>query len=241
MKIVICDDEKDTCAKLEEMLLFYGRERGVRTKTEVFFRGDMMKRYLSEEEKIDVLFLDIALPEVSGVELGSYLRETLENETTCIVYISSRESYAMQLFQNRPFDFLIKPLEKEKIFQVMDRVRKVRGYEMEDFEYCSYGDRIRIPWREILYFQSEGRKVRIVGRKGNHSYYGKLSEAEKKAPRENFVKIHKSFLINLSYVREYSYETVCMVNGDILNISRQNRAAVRKTVMEKEMELFGDE
>ena len=240
MKIVICDDEKSTCAELEDILKDYAVERGRKIHTEVFLRGDTLKEYLARGEEPDVLFLDIRIPAIDGVEVGVYIREVLENEKICIVYISSKEQYALQLFQNRPFDFLVKPLERQKIFQVLDRIFRVTGKGVRDFEYQNHGSLVRVSWQEILYFQSNGRKISIITKGKNHSFYGKLTDLEIKVPKEMFLKIHKSYLINFNYVSEYNYEWVRMVNGDILNISKRNRAEIRKTIMEREMDEFGN-
>ena len=72
------------------------------------------------------------------------------------------------------------------------------------------------------------------------NFYGKLTEIEKKLPAYLFLNIHKSYLINFNYVSEYTYEWVKMVNGDILNISKANRTAVRKKILERECNELGN-
>ena len=109
MKTIICDDEKSTCSELEEIILKYAKEKSVSLVTEVFYSGDTLLDYL-KREKINILFLDIELPGKDGVMVGKYIREVLEEENLFLIYISSKENYALQLFQNRPFDFLVKPI-----------------------------------------------------------------------------------------------------------------------------------
>ena len=108
MRAMICDDEKNTCTELEEILISYTSERGVQLDVDVFFSGDSMISYLREKEASDILFLDIEIPGADGVVVGDYIRSVLENEQVYIIYISSKEQYALRLFQNRPFDFLIR-------------------------------------------------------------------------------------------------------------------------------------
>lgn len=71
--------------------------------------------------------------------------------------------------------------------------------------------------------------------KGIKGFYGKLTEVEKALPAGLFLNIHKSYLVNVHYVEEYTYEWVKMVNGDILSISKIHRATVRKKILEREM------
>ena len=238
MRAMICDDEKNTCTELEEILISYTSERGVQLDVDVFFSGDSMISYLREKEAPDILFLDIELPGADGVVVGDYIRSVLENEQVYIIYISSKEQYALRLFQNRPFDFLIKPLEKETIFHVLDKIYRLAGKSNHCFEYQNKGNVFRIPYGDILYFQSVDRKIQTVMRKEMRSFYGKLADIGKKLPEAVFLGIHKSYLINYNYVKEYTYEWVKMINGDILNISKVNSAEVRRKILERETDEF---
>lgn len=236
MKAIICDDEKSTCSDLEELLLKYAKEKGISLTTEVFYSGDTLLDYL-KREKTDILFLDIELPGMNGVSVGKYIREIMEDDQLFLVYISSKEHYALQLFQNHPFDFLIKPIEQEKVYHVLEHIYRIAGKHNLSFEFQNYNDRFRIAYDEILYFQSEGRKINLVMKKEIQTFYGKLSEIEEKVPGF-FLKIHKSYLVNRNYVKKFTYEWVEMNNGDILNISKANRADVRRKVLESAADEF---
>lgn len=237
MKAIVCDDEKCTCSELEEVLLKYAKEKGVPLVTEVFYSGDILMDYL-KKEKIDILFLDIELPGKNGVMVGKYIREVLEEEAIFLVYISSKENYALQLFQNRPFDFLVKPIEQEKIYHVLDNIYRISGKNSVGFEFQIQSSRYRILYKDILYFQSTGRKINIMMKKEIKTFYGRLDEIEAKIPENIFLRIHKSYLVNKNYVKEFTYEWVKMLNGDILNISKTNRADVRRKILESAADEF---
>ena len=141
MKTVICDDEKSTCSELEEIILKYAKEKSVSLVTEVFYSGDTLLDYL-KREKINILFLDIELPGKDGVMVGKYIREVLEEENIFLIYISSKENYALQLFQNRPFDFLVKPIEAAKIYHVLDNIYRISGKNSVGFEFQTQNSHI---------------------------------------------------------------------------------------------------
>lgn len=237
MKALICDDEKSTCSDLEDLILKYAKEKGVTLATEVFYSGDTLIDYL-KKEKINILFLDIELPGKNGVIVGKYIREVLEDENIFLVYISSKENYALQLFQNRPFDFLIKPIEQKNIYHVLDNIYRISGQNSVGFEFQIQNSRYRISYKDILYFQSAGRKINIVMKKEVKTFYGKLDDVERKIPEKDFFRIHKSYLVNKNYVKEFTYEWVKMLNGDILNISKANRADVRRKILESAADEF---
>ena len=237
MKAIICDDEKSTCSELEEIILKYAKEKRVPLVTEVFYSGDILLDYL-KREKINILFLDIELPGKDGVMVGKYIREVLEEENIFLVYISSKENYALQLFQNRPFDFLVKPIEQAKIYHVLDNICRISGKNSAEFKFQVQNSTYRILYKDILYFQSAGRKINIVMKKEVRTFYGKLNEIEEKIPENLFLRIHKSYLVNKSYVKGFTYEWVKMLNGDVLNISKINRADVRRKILESAADEF---
>ena len=237
MKAIICDDEKSTCSELEEIILKYAKEKRVPLVTEVFYSGDILLDYL-KREKINILFLDIELPGKDEVMVGKYIREVLEEENIFLVYISSKENYALQLFQNRPFDFLVKPIEQEKIYHVLDNICRISGKNSAEFKFQVQNSTYCILYKDILYFQSDGRKINIVMKKEVRTFYGKLNEIEEKLPENLFLRIHKSYLVNKSYVKGFTYEWVKMLNGDVLNISKINRADVRRKILESAADEF---
>lgn len=102
-QILLCDDEKQTCAELEEMILAYARKKKTKIETGVFYTGETLLSYLAEHPEVSILFLDIELPQKDGVEIGKILREKLGRQDLILVYISWKQQYAMALFQNRPF------------------------------------------------------------------------------------------------------------------------------------------
>ena len=108
MKIAICDDDQILCHHLEEMLLELGRKEQTVLQTELFFDGDTLWNYLKQGYRFDLLFLDIEMDRMDGIAVGRAIRNILGDEDCRIVYISSQESYAMDLFAVRPMDFLIK-------------------------------------------------------------------------------------------------------------------------------------
>lgn len=103
----------------------------------------------------------------------------------------------------------------------------------EVFEYQSGQNFYRVPYEEILYFSSEGRQVKLqsVGEEKYPMFYGKLDQVLKQLSR-GFLMIHKSFVVNIRYIRQYNYESIVMTNGDELSISRPHRKEVRDRMMQ---------
>ncbi len=102
--IAICDDEIGTCSDLEKMILDFEDRCALQIETEVFYSGEAFYRSIQEQCPYDLVFLDIQLLEMDGVQVGRKIREQLGNDKISIVYISSKGTYSMSLFQVRPME-----------------------------------------------------------------------------------------------------------------------------------------
>lgn len=94
-------------------------------------------------------------------KIGKYIRKKLENNVAQIVYISSKKSYAMELFENRPFDFLIKPLTEEAIKKVLNNYLNVYGDRGLFFTYQKSRSTYNIELSKIMYFERNKRKITV--------------------------------------------------------------------------------
>ncbi len=233
LRIAVCDDNSIICLQIEGMLLEIGKNISEDIEVEVFFSGEELYHFLTEKNYFDILFLDIELHHLNGIELGKIIREEMNNETTQIVYISAKESYAMDLFQFRPLNFLIKPILQDKLEEVLKKALHLKIKNNQFFEYKSGITNYMVPFKDIIYFESDGRKVNIIIKNETKSYYGKLSDVEKQLYNQDFLFIHKSFLVNYDHVVEYQYDYVKMSDNKILSISQNNRRTIRDQLLHR--------
>lgn len=227
-KIAICDDEQVVCMQLRSILKEIESGLAENFIVEVFSSGKELYQYIVEGGYYDIIFLDIEMGEMDGIDFGQRLREELTNEATQIIYISGKETYAMELFKVRPFDFIIKPLAYEDVYMAMKRVIKFLSRNDKFFEYKIGHTTYRIPVKDIIYFESQGRKINIVTQNGIMTFYGKLDAVEKQLTNLNFIRIHKSYLVKYEYITKFEYTQVTMYNNVILPISQSNRKRVRQ-------------
>ncbi|MDE6386648.1 MAG: LytTR family DNA-binding domain-containing protein [Lachnospiraceae bacterium] len=231
--IGICDDGENICTSIENMLLQYAQEKNIHVDTNVWYTGESLRDYLVSGGYLDILFLDIELFKMTGIEVGAYIRNQLDNMGLQIVYISGKASYAQQLFKTQPLDFLVKPILQEQINEVMDMALKIAKKRNERFEFQQGKDYYYIPMGDIVYFESKGRKVKVVTMKATFEFYGKLKKVVK-CLSEDFIVIHQSYIINKEHVFRYTYEMVELVDGTILAISLANRKLVRDKLLREE-------
>ena len=113
--IAICDDETFTCSAIEQQLLDLSEKANIPMQVDVFYSGNGFINYLRNKIQYDILFLDIELQDINGIEIARYLRNSMNDEHIQIIYISSKTEYALKLFKNRPMDFLVKPFTVDDI------------------------------------------------------------------------------------------------------------------------------
>jgi len=102
LKIAICDDEQIVCADIEKIILDFKKESGLDLEVEVFNSGTDLFKFIENENTFDLIFLDIEMQDLNGIQIGIKLRNELEDYVTKIVYISSKDNYDRQLFEVQP-------------------------------------------------------------------------------------------------------------------------------------------
>jgi DNA-binding LytR/AlgR family response regulator len=227
MQIAVCDDDKSICSQLENMIETYLLTNNIRGHIDVFYSAESLQSFMKQEKSYDILFLDIEMEGMNGVELGHFLRDEMENNQTEIIYISWESSYAMDLFKIRPMDFIIKPLTQDNIYTVLERTFKLLNRNDDYFTYSLKGDIGRVKINDIVYFSSNGRKICVHTINENIEFYGKLDEVMTKVDMNFFWRIHKSCLINYFQSKKFEYTQVMMNDGSKLSISQKYRVDIR--------------
>lgn len=110
--IGICDNDCDTCNKLKKLLIQYSMEKNVDLKIQCFLSAEEFCKAIKQKE-YQIVFINIVLKEKNGMEVGTELRRRYPSSITQLIYILDNTEYSTELFQNQPFYFLRKPLEKE--------------------------------------------------------------------------------------------------------------------------------
>ena len=228
-RIAICDDNGAVCSAIENIIDDFFKTETMHYEIDSFQSGEELLKELDDHEKYDLIYLDIELARLNGVEVGRYIREKLLDDYTQIAFISAKSSYALELFQIRPIHFLVKPFTPRQVIGILEKAMELQGHQVKIFSYKTGKAENRIPYKDIMYFSSETKKIIVHTRDGSDSFYGKLSELN--LPDTEFVQIHKSFIINKQYVTRFKFDSVLLSNNEELPISRAYRKTVRENLM----------
>lgn len=237
--IAICDDNRRECYELDVLLDMYCTEREIASETEIFFDGSQLYERLATGKRFDLVFLDIIMFGMDGIEVGDRIRRVLDDDKIQLIYMSCITGHADLLIPNRPIGFIGKPIKKDEVYKVMDDARREREKKGAWFLYKKDRMIYQVSYGEILYFQSSGRKVEIHMISGVCEFYGKLSSLVEEGLPKQFIQIHQSYIINRDYISCLGRERVYLKgHKGYFSISQPYRQSVAEWLMNVQMSDF---
>lgn len=226
LSIAICDDDIQTTGKMESIIQKMAKQNLVNIETEVFWDGKSLVEAIINKNNFDLIYLDIEMDKEDGISAAKKIREYDKN--VLIIYVTSHENHMKESFSVHPFQFLVKPVN-EKLMETcfkaaIDDINDADFYFRYSYKRVNY----KVPVRDILYFESNRRKILIVTQKDIYELYGKLNEIESslESCKISFLRVHQSFLVNYKHVDGLAYIFVIMDNGKKISISEDRRKVI---------------
>lgn len=227
-KIAICDDEQVICSQIESILLDYSKRTHLKVDVIVFYSGEKLYKYMEQGHAFDLIYLDIEMEPMNGLEVGKKIRSMMLDYRTDIVYISGKDGYDRQLFDVQPLHFIPKPIEVNMVIKDLNLAMLRAGKLGGVFSYKKANESYKIPIKDIIYFESFGKKTRIFTINNEETFYGTMQQVYKMVGKYQFIQIHRSYIINYKHISISKYEEVTMSNGTKIPISQLKRKEVRK-------------
>lgn len=192
-----------------------------------------------QEHPIDLLFLDINMPYLSGLEF----LEQLENPPMCILTTAYSE-YALEGYRLQIVDYLLKPIAFNRFYQAVNKAQQQfiiteklkKNTALEDpFLYVRQGDAfIKVSWVDILYIESMQNYVKLHFKDKSLVIYQTMKSIEESLSDEHFFRIHKSFLVNVTHIEMISGGRL-YINKIELPISRNRKEELLNQVVYKKL------
>lgn len=243
MNIAICDDEENVRVYVRALI----QKQKVPCSIVEFASGKEALQFLNrtDTKAIDILFLDISMKEVDGMDVAKQLRGRMEEKKEAVwgslpllIFMTGYPQYMAQAFSVNAFQFILKPIRESEFKRVFAQAQREYRYLTADRRDRSReilvknGNTTRsVRADEVFYIESSNRKVILYMPGDQVAYYGKIGELEL-ALKPDFFRIHKGYLINMKYVARYSRSEVQMKNGDSLLISKYKYQDFVKSYLE---------
>jgi two-component system response regulator LytT len=250
-RVLVVDDERPALEDLGRLL-----ETSPSVDDVVLAGGAAEALRLLAEGQFDVVFMDVRMPDIDGLELGKALKRFAE--PPALVFVSAFEDGAVSVFEHglQPLDFLMKPVSQARIEQALERVRagdlerSGRGggqwttgpgeppgrddsSEIIPVEHQRGGTTRLLDRSTVLYVEAEGDYVRIHADSGRFLIRTALSDIEQRWGPHGFVRVHRSYVANLRRAVEIRPKlggavTIVMADGSEVPVARRQVADLRR-------------
>ena len=216
IRIAICDDEKHMSDHIRSMVLNFFRKKNREISLRMFSGGEEL---LSYNGQIDILFLDIQMKDMDGMETARKLRA--DKFRGFLVFITVLKEMVFQSFEVQAYDYLVKPVDEKQFGKTMERLYASMQNASEDSLLVQKGYEGRIIREdEIVFCEIIDRKIYLNLTSGEVvDYYERIEHLESKLD-SHFFRCHRSYLINLKHLKGYKNGTAYMDNGKEVPVSR---------------------
>lgn len=217
IRIAICDDTMEDRKRLLEALIEYDQSFDIVQ----YENGEsLLDDFQDSKCHIDMLFMDIYLPGLNGINTVQRIRTDCKDAK--IIFVSSSPDFYPQAYEVFAYNYLLKPFDKIKLFHVLDCALEEIGKKKRHKITFSYKSKVySLDCRDIAYIESSNKIVLFHLENGDTlQCYSKLDEIEEELIQQYFIRCHKSFIVNASFISEMG-ENYFYIGQDKINISKR--------------------
>lgn len=224
MRIAICDDSCEFRQQISDYVRPY-QFIYPEIKQKEFSSGEELVGAYSAGQRFDILFLDIKMKDIDGIEAAKKIRSI--DRDVLIIFVTGYVDYVPETFRVGAFQFLLKPVSKSEFKR--DFERAVDFYKISHFKYLvRWKDTTSvIEIKDIYYIEAANRHLTVHTAKSSVECVGRIVQEEKKLVGYNIVKCHRSYMINLCHVKQIDNTKVLLTNGKQIPVSKAYKDTVK--------------
>lgn len=230
MRIAICDDEKAQRLLLKKYLEEWAVQNKAILETELFVSGENFLFSWEDDRDYDLLVFDIEMGQMSGMELAAAIRE--KDDGIPILFVTGYDKYMLQGFEVAALHYLLKPVSKDKLFEVLDKLKIKRKQEDKLFFQTEKGPVSLLPSR-IWYIEARAHQCILYTEDEEYTLRSSISEvAGQLNSRREFARCHRSYLVNLHHVSAIVKPELILDDKRRLPVSRSAEKEVNRLFIE---------
>ncbi|MFS4428299.1 LytR/AlgR family response regulator transcription factor [Chryseobacterium sp. S90] len=182
-----------------------------------------------QSNPVDLIFLDIEMPEMTGIELT----KTLSGKDTIIIFTTSKKEYALEAFELNIADYLLKPIMPARFLQAVSKAQIIlesrkENVEVTRDEFLFVRDSNvtrRLKLDDIFYAEAMGDYVKFYTKEKMFAIHGKMKTAEERLPKDHFIRVHRSYIVSVSKI-DTLQDGGIMINGKFIPVADAYRKAL---------------
>lgn len=182
-----------------------------------------------QNNQVDLIFLDIEMPEMTGIELT----KNLSGKDIIIIFTSSNKDYALEAFELNIADYILKPVMPARFLQAVSKAQSILESRKEDVEVTK--DEFlfvrdsnitrRLKLDDIFYAEAMGDYVKFYTIEKMFAIHGKMKTAEERLPKDHFIRVHRSYIVSVGKI-DTLQDGGIMINGKFIPVADAYRKAL---------------
>lgn len=200
-----------------------------------------LNQILDGRIKPDITFLDVDMPKISGIDLAGMIASK-----TAIIFTTAFPTYAVKAFEHAAIDYLVKPIAYPRFLKAVNRVRTNRAKALENNKGDDLGKYFfiktnpngaltKILVNDIIMVEARHNYIELITRSLSYLTYLTISETEAELPQSKFVRVQKSFLVNLDMISSVEGNSIRMINGREIIVGTSYRKHFQELISQKSL------
>lgn len=216
MRVAICDDEKSMQTILENLLDEFGRLRNIDISIDKFDNGHDLLRVLNEKE-YEIVFMDHQMQDIDGMETSRLIRS--RNNDCVIIFVSAFPEVAVDSYEVNAFRFIVKPINKEKLFKAIDD--HLRSIDYDNLLILNTNDgKWKIKMSDIIYAEAKGKHTIVRTAQKSFEINIHMKKIEDKLPSEKFCRCQRAYIAGFAHINNHTNAEIIFDNGERAQIGK---------------------
>lgn len=223
LNIAICEDERPQQRIIEDYINKFTAYKTFEISK--YDSGEALISYYKQGGRFDIIFLDIKMKELDGIETAQVIRHY--DERVYIILTTSLIEYAIKGYSVKANEFILKPINEQNFKSVFRRALKENNpTKISHYIIENRNEKIVINNDDIYYLESIGRKIRVNTKEGNFEHYKNISDEEKKLKNIGFIRTHRAFLVNMENIYRIHATEIVLKNKELVPLSKKRHKQV---------------
>lgn len=230
LKIGLCDDNSLYIEELSKIIKEIGSLNKIDIEITTFNSGEDLLEFSScHSDYFDILFLDVLMGGINGIDTAEKLRSAYSD--VYIIFVTSSKEHALDSYSVNAYGYILKPFSKASIEdKLLELYEKIEVSKKNIIYVKNNQDIYSISLDQVIYFESNLRKITAHMKNGEKiSFYNKMSNLEEEIKNSIFLRCHRSFLVNLMYVKNIVSTDLVTTTNERLPISKKYLTSSRET------------
>lgn len=216
--IALCDDERaDLEAHIEQLSKL--KQQKYQIEYVCYTNGYELVAAYEAGRKFDLLILDMVMDEINGIETAKKIRQ-YDNDVPILI-VTATASFALDGYKVGAYRYILKPVQPEDFLSQVKYILDFKAREKKQyFSFTGDNGVTKLKTRDIYYFESDARTIKIAAKSGSYYFVGKISAIDEEMGCYNFFRVHKSFVVNFAHISNIYKDTITLDTGDTLPLSK---------------------